>query len=397
LKAGEVVPGRLTPRGRAAHGFGAAVLALLGIGLSQGSALADDHVTIRGQYYREPSTRVVQPVVELSKDLPHGIDVTAHYLLDAITSASAASGPAGDTIFTESRSEEGLSVGKSWSRVRVGVSYRYSGESDYWSHFVVGSLTLRVWDDTGTLSATFGGGWDQVGRRVQGSTPMPKLAPGCGHTCPLDTTMGGLWYSQVLSPTVLVQAGYEVAYLDGFQSSPYRTVSSHGGMMENVPRKRWRNVAAVRAAKYFPAAGLGLQLHYRYYWDFSGDAGDATNPWNVRSHTVEGRIYQSLGRDLELRLTGRYYSQGSAGFWCDAASAAGCDATSRYFTSDPKLGSVTTKLLELKIYWDAAIWRDLPFFGWFAAGTFELSYGHFWQDTTFADAHVAQAGYTFPF
>jgi hypothetical protein len=365
--------------------------------LSQTGVDADDHVTVRGQYYREPSTRVVQPVVELSKDLPHGFDVTAHYLLDAITSASAASGAAGDTIFTELRSEEGVSVGKSWSRTRVGLTYRYSGESDYWSHFLVASLTLRVWDDTGTWSATFGRGMDQVGRRVQGSTPMPSLAPGCGHTCPLDTTMGGLWYSQVLSPTILVQVGYEAAYLDGFQSSPYRTVSSHGGMMENVPRHRLRNVVAARGAKYFPSARLGLQFHYRYYWDLSEDASDGPNPWNVRSQTFEGRVFESVGRDLELRLTGRYYTQGAASFWCDAASVAGCDPTARYFTSDPKLAALTTKYLELKVYWDAADWRGLPFFGWFAAGTFELSYGHFWQDSIFADAHVAQTGYTFPF
>lgn len=351
-------------------------------------ARADDHVTIRGQYYREPSTRVVQPVVELGQDLPGGFDVTAHYLLDAITSASAASGPSGDNIFTEARNEEGLAVGKSWSRLRLGLAYRYSGESDYWSHFLVGSATLRVWQDTGTLSATFGRGWDRVGRRVQGAAPMQPLQS-------LDTWMGGLWYSQVLAPTLLVQAGYEVAFLDGFQSSPYRQVPSRGP--EVVPGKRLRNVVAARAAKFFPRAGLGLQLHYRYYFDFSTDGSDATNPWNVRSHTVEGRVFQALGRDLEVRLTGRYYTQGAANLWCDASAASSCSATSRYYTSDPKLGPVGTKFLEVKLYWDAARLRGVTFLSWFSAGTFELSYGRFWQDTLFANAHVAQTGYTFPF
>jgi hypothetical protein len=331
---------------------------------------------------------VVQPVVELEKDLPNGVDITAHYLLDAITSASAASGPSGDNIFTESRNEEGLEVGKSWSRLRLGLFYRYSGESDYWSHFLVGSATWRVWEDTGTVSATFGRGWDQVGRRVQGSAPMQPQAS-------LDTWMGGLWYSQVLSPTVIVQAGYEAAFLDGFQASPYRQVPARGPEM--VPSKRLRNVAAARLAKYFPRAGLGVQLHYRYYFDFSTDDSPPPDPWNVRSHTVEARVFQTLGRNLELRATGRYYTQGAANFWCDASATAGCSTTSRYYTADPKLGAVGTKFLEAKLYWDAVSWRGVPFLGWFSAGTFELSYGHFWQDTLFANAHVAQTGYTFPF
>jgi hypothetical protein len=72
----------------------AVALALM---LAAASSAADNHVTLRGQYYREPSTRVVQPVVEIEKDLPDGFDVNTHLLLDAITSASAASGPAGDT------------------------------------------------------------------------------------------------------------------------------------------------------------------------------------------------------------------------------------------------------------------------------------------------------------
>src|SRR5690349_10879958 len=89
-------------------------------------ALADNHVTLRGQYYREPSTRVVQPVVEIEKDLPAGFDVNTHVLLDAITSASAASGPSGDTIFTEVRDEAGVRVGKNWERFRLTLGYTYS-------------------------------------------------------------------------------------------------------------------------------------------------------------------------------------------------------------------------------------------------------------------------------
>jgi hypothetical protein len=54
------------------------------------TAPAENLVTVRAVYFREPSTRVVQPIVEIARDLPAGWDVRANYLLDAITSASVA-------------------------------------------------------------------------------------------------------------------------------------------------------------------------------------------------------------------------------------------------------------------------------------------------------------------
>jgi hypothetical protein len=368
-----------------------------------GMVWADGHVAMRGQYYREPSTRVVQPVIEVAKDLPAGFDVSAHYLLDAITSASAASGPSGDNIFTEYRNESGLAVGKSWSRIRVGAAYRYSAESDYWSHSFMLSAALRTWGDTGTLALSAGIGFDQVGRRTAPNafTPAGAVCPAAG-TCPLDSRFGGIGYSQVLSPTLLVQAGYELVWLDGYLGSPYRAVTLLPGQVlpEMAPNNRVRNAVSARAAKYFRRTGTGLQLHYRYYFDLYAGGMSYPNgdPWKLRSHTVEMRLFQMLSSDLELRLTGRYYSQGAANFWCDQGGNPSCYVGAQIYTSEPQLTPFRTTFLEAKLYWEAIRWRDLPFLGWFAAGTFELSYGRFLQSTkTFGTAHVVQTGYSLPF
>jgi hypothetical protein len=383
--------------------------------LSSGLAWADNHVTLRTVYYREPSTRVVQPVVEVEKDLPGGFDVNTHALVDAITSASAASGTATDDIFTEVRDQAGIRVGKNWSRARGTLAYSYSAESDYWSHILAAGASFRLWGDTATLSLSMGAGFDEVGKRVQGAAPTPALGPGdpCvpngTRHCPLHQRFAGIGYSQVLSPTLLVQAGYEMTLLDGYLASVYRQVPSKG--VEVVPDHRWRNALAARVAKYYPEIGVGLQLHYRYYWDtFFKYAGGVvpifakdplamgTDPWRVKSHTVEGRAYKSLGRDIEARLTYRYYSQGAAAFWCDlGAPSNSCYASSLLYTSDPKLSPVSTQLLEGKLYWDATRWRGLPVAGWFAAGTFEVSYGYYWQSTSYVGAHILQAGYTIPY
>ncbi len=388
-----------------------ALIAVLLVGSRD--ARAESRVTVRGQYYREPSTRVVQPVVEMTADLPAGLDLSAHYLLDAITSASAAAGPSGDNIFTEYRSESGVGIGKTWSRVRVGAAYKYSGESDYWSHTLAASVAVRTWQDTGTLALSGGLGWDQVGRRPQGNAPVPMAAAGapCApnalHTCPLNSVFAGVGYSQVLSPTWLVQAGYEVVVLNGYLASAYRAVSPYG--MEKVPDNRVRQTLSARAAKYFPWTRTGVQLHYRYYWDLKWDGSDPllvarsaviddqSNPWQVRSHTAEARVFQAVGGDLELRVTGRYYSQGAANFWCDQRQDPMCYQGAQIYTSDPKLQPVGTVFVEGKVYWEATRWRDREFLGWFSDGTFELSYGMFFQDTAFATAHVLQTGYSLPF
>lgn len=393
----------------------AAVLGLmLVVTLGARGAWAANQVTVRGQYYREPSTRVIQPVVAISSDVPGGIDVGAHYLLDAITSASAAAGPDGDNIFTEYRNESGIVVGKSWSRLRIGAAYKYSAESDYWSHTLALSATLRTWADTGTLALSAGLGRDQVGKRTPGNADQGTgCVPSSMATCLLESFFGGVGYSQVFSPTFLVQGGYELAVLNGYQASPYRAVPPFGD--ERVPRNRVRHALSARGAKYFPSTGTGIQLQYRYYWDVEWDAADPfralrafaaadpQNPWQVRSHTVEGRVFQSIGRELELRFTARYYSQAPANLWCDQATNPGCYtgqqlfADGPYRTADPKLTPVATVLLDAKVYWQATRWRGAPFFGWFSEGTFELSYGRFIQNTSFRDAHLLQAGYSLPF
>ena len=141
---------------------------------------------------------------------------------------------------------------------------------------------------------------------------------------------------------------------------------------------------------------------YRFYWDrYRGDDPNwEGDPWNILSHTVEGRVFQGIGRDVELRLTGRYYSQGAASVFCDPADIGvrpGCTQGMVLSARQPQLDQTRTVFVEGKIYWEARWLRGRPFFGWFAEGTFELSYGTFLQSTSFGSAHVVQTAYALPF
>jgi hypothetical protein len=375
------------------------LLALSGALLSRSTVRAEDRVTIRGAYYREPSTRVIQPVVEITKDLPNGFDLTAHYLVDTITSASAAAGTSVDSIFTEIRNEVGLGVGKTWDRTRLTLSYKYSAESDYWSHAWWASLSQVLWGNTATVGAFGGLSLDSVGFRTR--TPSCRAAD--NFSCPLNSAFGGLGYTQVWSPVFLTQINLDVAYLDGFLANPYRQVAGIGP--EVFPDQRLRTAISVRAGYYFPEIETGLQAQYRYYRDFYPGAlqpGESQDPWGLSASMLEGRIYHRLSRDLEVRFLYRQYFQQPPAFWCDVPANAGCGPTSisvspTYASSDPAIGPIRTEYPEVKLMWDADSWQSIPFFRWFAAGTFEISYGRYFQNDAFGDAHVLQTGYSMPY
>ena len=388
-----------------------AALVLCFVLFGAGQARATDYVVVRGAYYREASTRVIQPIVELQRDSPSGVDVDASFLVDAITSASIAAGTSVDNVFTEVRDEVGFRVRKRWERSDLSLAYRYSAESDYWSHSIGASYGVRFWEDTAAFRVTAGRSFDTMS--AKGRTP--DCRPGMpAPFCSLDVWFAGVSYSQVLSPVAVAQLSYETAYLDGFQGNLYRMVPS---LMryENLPDKRMRNAITPRIAYYLPRTATGLQLNYRFYFDFyPGEPATPSDPWFLIAHTIEARIYQQLSPTLELRKLLSYYRQNHARFWCDAPRMSGLPPTEfclmaadppsgydpltvKYYTADPKLGPVHTTYPEVQLVWQAEALREVPFLRWFSAGAFEISYGYYFQNTAFGNAHLLQTGYRIPY
>jgi hypothetical protein len=352
--------------------------------LSAQPGWGEDRVSVHGAYFREASTRVVQPMIQISKDLPAGLDVGAHFLVDAITSASVAAGGGADSLFTELRKEAGVVVGKSWDRTRLSLSYRQSREPDYISHTAGLQWTQGVWDNSGTLNVRVAGGHDTVGPMLDQS---------------LSVYFAGASYTQALSPTWLAQLGYEAALLDGYQGNPYVSVPNVGH--EKPPAKRLRHTIAARVAKYLPRSRTGLQLYYRFYVDQLALTGH-DNPWDLTAHTVTGRVFQELPGNLEVRFSYRYHTQGKAAFWCLTDPSRGGSTECygvfpRYASVDDKLGPLHTHTPEVKLIWEARGWSGVPVLGWLAQGSFDVSYGYYVQSSKFGNAHLLETGYSLPF
>ncbi|MDB4964397.1 MAG: hypothetical protein JWN44_86 [Myxococcales bacterium] len=362
-------------------------------------------LTLRGNYYRDRNTRVVQPALEIKKELPSGTQLEAHYLLDAITSASVAAGVLRDQPFTELRNETGFSLGQRFGPALVLGSYSYSSESDYWAHTASLGVVLELFRKNTLLGASVSYGNDKIALRMG-----PTLYNPIGG---LQTVRGIVTLTQELTRTLRLAASYELAIVgfgtpdNGWQGNVYRTVNLGGApARELVPYQRIRQAAA---AQLHWAVPLPIRLvpyfvfrpSYRLYWD----------DWGLLSHTPELRMYVPVG-PVEFRVTGRLYFQNHVSFWSDdgvrpsypqgvqglhcTTCALASSRTGLWYTADPKLGNGQTEFLELRVIVNLRAmrsWRWMPAAAWLSEGIVELSYGHYFNSsfahTAFGDADIA--------
>jgi hypothetical protein len=235
-------------------------------------------------------------------------------------------------------------------------------------------------------------------------------------------------WTQILTPTLAATAAYELGIIGfgsslgsitgqpnihtGYQGNPYRSVNLGGApSREVVPFQRIRQSASLSASWLVTVPSrlvpyIVLKPGYRLYWD----------DWGLISNTPELRLHVPVG-PLELRLTGRLHTQNSASFSSEQSGKPSypnsmgkpcrtcLSSASRgyFFTSDPKLYRFDSFLLELRLLihlGGLAGFRRLPLHTWLAAGTVELSYGHYFDDkfahAAFGDADIAGLSLAFP-
>jgi hypothetical protein len=366
-----------------------------------------DEIVFRGNYWRDRNTRVLQPQAEVTQELKTGTIVGAHYLLDAITSASQSAGAMRDEPFTELRHEFGVRLGQRIGPALLTGSYSYSSESDYWAHTASLSTSVDLFQKNTTLALALAYNHDTVGRRM-GPTSYGVL----GSLDALHIIFG---WSQVLTRNMLLNLNYDLSVVgfgdkdNGFQSNAYRMVNLGGSPSPDMlPFQRIRH--ALSAGLYFAipinnpiVPYLAFRPSYRFYVD----------DWSVLAHTPEVRTFLPLG-PTELRFTGRFYVQGQASFWSDLGDGvpfyptnAGKECTSctselvrssKYATADPKLSAFNVWYFEVRLLVKLEFLRKLSRkLSW---GIVEGSYGYYindrWAHQAFGNAHVAGLTFTFP-
>jgi hypothetical protein len=353
-------------------------------------ALADGTLAVRGAYYKERSTRVIQPMLDGMFDAGlHGI-VTGHFLVDAITSASPGAGAVG-VPFTEQRYEAGLGYLHDSGPYRLGADTKYSTESDYRSIYVGARGEMDLAQKNATLGVGGGISFDDVANTgAQGPMGGPMLV--CDNTRPMDlanscslrTASLFASASQLLGKNAVVGVTYDLAATHGFQANPYRSVIADGEMTaERHPNDRLRQAFAISARYYLAPTETTFIAAYRYYRD----------DWHIHAHTPELRIVQQFGRNIDASIRYRYYTQTAAYFFQKRYDTSD-PAIHPYVTDDPKMSAFDGHTLEAKL---GILGEAFRLGGRWAGTRFEGILEYVVQHDRFGNAIIAHAALTVPF
>lgn len=314
-------------RVRAALALGATLGALAG------HARADGEIAVRGEYYKEKATRVVQPMLDARFDVAEDHEITTHFLVDSITSASVAAGATGKP-FSEIRYELGLGFLLDTGRVRTGGSVRVSSEPDYLSVFGTARAEIDFAQKNTTLGFAAGLGHDDF----DNSGAQGGLGDDLAIEGKLTTALGSASLTQVISPQVIAQVTYDLSYLDGDQENLYRTVFAQGfAEHERVPDVRWRHAAFASVRGYVPPTDTAIIAGYRFYDD----------DWGIIAHTPEVRIVQEI-RGWFLHGRFRYHRQTAADFYEEVYDS-NDPMVEPFLTDDEKLSAFETYTVGVKI------------------------------------------------
>ena len=277
--------------------------ALLVVALAALPARADTGFTSKVQVYTDSDhTTVISPVVEAAADVTNDTSVSLGYLVDAVSSASVdVVSQASPNAMHDTRHQVSTGLTHVFNTVTVGLNYSLSMEHDYLSHTVGAQVSKDLFEKNSTVALGYGVSINTVGR--SGDENFARS---------LDEHHLQLSWTQIMTPRYALQFTYELGYDAGYQASPYRFVPIRQSadavpdvwVPETDPDSRVRN-AFVIAANHAVGTTDSIQGDYRFYFD----------DWGIQSHTIGARYFTKLGKDVELRLRERFYTQNGASFY----------------------------------------------------------------------------------
>ena len=214
-------------------------------------AAAEDRVIVSGGYYREQSTRVLSPEVEVNVDAPdERLSFGAVYMLDAVSSASIGAGAqqvtGGDAVFTELRHEATGKVSSKLGDNQLGGFFRYSTETDYQSRSLGATYGRDFLQRSINFSLSYAYNFDRVYRIFD---QTGRRLPWCGGAFePNSCTDGGagqgsnlmqthytaLSYSHAVHPTVLLLGVSSTRTSGGRRTTAIAEDSSRGSTSRSI-------------------------------------------------------------------------------------------------------------------------------------------------------------------
>ncbi len=348
-------------------------------------------ISLRGNYYWERSTRVLAPATVMSLETPSGVRAEAGYLIDAITSASQATGIMVDREFTETRHDATAGIGYEFdfgkSQLDLSARGRFSREPDYLSLGAGFGAALSMNQRMSVISLNGYFVHDDVGSVVRMAAAAGEsrvIAKRREHRGNLDVGSLGIAWDQVLNATTTMTLGVDVALLEGFQANPYRVVAYQqlGVGPENHPERRLRQGYYTWFSHYLKKTHSALRLGYRLYRD----------SWDILAHVPEVRLHQELGEHAEVRLRYRYYTQSAAYF----QRSEGYSKNDRYITNDPKMTAFRDQTLGVRLRLDLGFLAFTPL-DFFHTAVLDFGVEYIFNTNRYGNGLVGQGGMSWAF
>jgi len=279
-------------------------------------------------YTDDDATTVKTTSLDGTVGVASGLEIGAHVLVDAVSSASVDVVSAATNRWTESRIETGGRVTKSIrSIVDLGLTYVHSQENDWRSHSVQGTLGKDFFAKNTRVDLGYGYTGNQVGR-ANDPNFEDELAV---HSLQLGLT-------QIIDAKTLLSATYSAQLSSGYHASPYRFVrlgNTGVGMPESHPTSRRRQALTFRALRSLHRR-VALDGSYRIYGD----------DWGIVSHTATVALRFQPLESVVARIRVRGYTQGQASFYREQYM----DAMT-HMTSDRELSKFWDLGTGVKVRW----------------------------------------------
>ncbi|MFN8063086.1 MAG: DUF3570 domain-containing protein [Vicinamibacterales bacterium] len=263
------------------------------------------------------SVTVLSPTVDLSVDFTDRMALRTRFGVDAVSAASDSCvrcHPQGEHT---QRSYINSSVTRAYGDTKVSVGGEFSKENFYQATTGLGSISRTLNQGNTTIAGGYSFSWNQ-----------PVLHP-YEDTARQFTNDGYASVTQTVSKNTVVQVGYELSHVTGYQDSPFLRALVNGNRQSgNSPDVRTRQTLIARLRQALPGETY-LEADYRRYFD----------SWELRSNTLSLGLSHYITPRLLGNFTYRRYGQTGAFFYAPQYFG-----TPEYVTGDFRLGPFDANL-----------------------------------------------------
>lgn len=300
------------------------------------------------------------PSLLVRKNFKETLSVSANYYVDNVSSASIDVLTSGASPYQEERTQYSVGANYLHGKSVLSAGFTSSDESDYQADSVYFNISQDFFGDLTNISFGYSLGQDEV--MQNGNEDFAEDIRRHNYRVNI---------SQILTPKLIVDAGYELITDEGFLNNPYRNYrylvdpldpnAGYQQAQEVYPATRTSDAAAVRFKYHLPwQATTGGQ--YRFF----------TDDWGIKAHTAQLTYTHRLFQNWYVDLKYRYYQQTAANFYGDLFLVAAQDekdfrardkelsqfdnhTASIYISYTPKISFSVVDKLALTLQWDR-IW-----------------------------------------